>query len=255
MTTEVTIAELKNHLSRYLRSVRQGHEIVVKNREQPVARLVPFDTAPRFQIIKATRSPKELRRIIRSMRPRKPRVSSPTIATRCLTSAPSTFTTLDGKDRRLPAGTLMICDGAREVAIAGIMGGAPTAVSDTTRDILLESAFFSPDAIAGKSRALGFGSDSSFRFERGVDFDGTTRALDRATQLVLEICGGQAGPISEAITVSSVAVTSALRLRSSARAISPKTCPGPNVATFSPPTLTTTLPSRMATASKWPSVQ
>jgi len=71
MATEVTIAELKNHLSRYLRSVRQGHEIVVKNRDEPVARLVPYNSSPRFQIIKPTRSPKDLQRLLRKMRPTK----------------------------------------------------------------------------------------------------------------------------------------------------------------------------------------
>jgi phenylalanyl-tRNA synthetase beta chain len=71
-------------------------------------------------------------------------------------------------------------------------------VSEETTDIFIESAYFTPDVIAGKSRELGFGSDSSFRFERGVDFDGTLRALDRATELVLQICGGRPGPVSEA---------------------------------------------------------
>jgi phenylalanyl-tRNA synthetase beta chain len=105
---------------------------------------------------------------------------------------------LNGETRTLAPDYLVIADDEKAVALAGIMGGAETAVGDTTRDVLLESAFFTPDVIAGKSRALGFGSDSSFRFERGVDFAATTRALDRATQLVLEICGGTAGPISEA---------------------------------------------------------
>jgi phenylalanyl-tRNA synthetase beta chain len=70
-------------------------------------------------------------------------------------------------------------------------------VTEATKDVFLESAFFAPEAIAGKSRALGFGSDSAYRFERGVDFGGTPAALERATQLVIEICGGASGPISE----------------------------------------------------------
>jgi phenylalanyl-tRNA synthetase beta chain len=78
-----------------------------------------------------------------------------------------------------------------------VRGGADSAVDDTTTDIFLESAFFAPGVIVGKSRRLGFGSDSSFRFERGVDFAATTEALDRATQLILDICGGQAGPLTE----------------------------------------------------------
>ncbi|HUP94673.1 MAG TPA: phenylalanine--tRNA ligase subunit beta [Burkholderiales bacterium] len=105
---------------------------------------------------------------------------------------------LNGETPTLDAEYLVIADDKKAVALAGIMGGASTAVSNGTRDILLESAYFAPSVIAGKSRRLGFGSDSSFRFERGVDFAQTARALDRATQLVLEICGGRAGPISEA---------------------------------------------------------
>ena len=93
---------------------------------------------------------------------------------------------------------LVIADGSKALALAGIMGGAESAVNDATGDIFLESAFFDPGVIAGKSRVLGFGSDSAYRFERGVDFSGTVNALERATQLVLEICGGKAGPVSEA---------------------------------------------------------
>ncbi|MBI5659355.1 MAG: phenylalanine--tRNA ligase subunit beta [Nitrosomonadales bacterium] len=93
---------------------------------------------------------------------------------------------------------LVIADDKAPVALAGVMGGADSAVTDTTTDIFLESAFFAPSVIVGKSRRLGFGSDSSYRFERGVDFAATRMALERATQLVLEICGGQAGAISEA---------------------------------------------------------
>ncbi len=94
---------------------------------------------------------------------------------------------------------LVIADGKSPVALAGVMGGADSAVDDTTTDIFLESAFFAPSVIVGKSRRLGFGSDSSYRFERGVDFAATQVALDRATQLILEICGGQAGAVTEAL--------------------------------------------------------
>jgi len=92
---------------------------------------------------------------------------------------------------------LVIADGTGPVALAGVMGGAGSAVDDATTDIFLESAFFAPSVIVGKSRRLGFGSDSSFRFERGVDFAATQAALDRATQLILDICGGQAGAVTE----------------------------------------------------------
>lgn len=99
----------------------------------------------------------------------------------------------------LESDMLVIADEQKPLALAGIMGGADSAVSDGTVDIFLESAFFSPSVIAGKSRRLGFGSDSSFRFERGVDFAATVTALERATALLLEICGGQAGAVSEAV--------------------------------------------------------
>ncbi len=92
---------------------------------------------------------------------------------------------------------LVITDTKGPVALAGVMGGADSAVDDGTTDIFLESAFFAPSAIIGKSRLLGFSSDSSYRFERGVDFMSTQNALDRATQLILDICGGQAGAVSE----------------------------------------------------------
>jgi phenylalanyl-tRNA synthetase beta chain len=92
---------------------------------------------------------------------------------------------------------LVIADDARVLAMAGIMGGQGSGVETTTQDVFLESAFFHPDAIAGKARRFGLATDSSFRFERGVDFAATRQALERATQLLLEICGGNAGAISE----------------------------------------------------------
>jgi phenylalanyl-tRNA synthetase beta chain len=92
---------------------------------------------------------------------------------------------------------LVIADSMQPVALAGVMGGAGSAVDDETNAIFLESAFFIPAVIAGKSRRLGFGSDSSFRFERGVDFFTTQVALDRATELILDICGGQVETVTE----------------------------------------------------------
>ncbi len=111
------------------------------------------------------------------------------------------LTLLNGEAPPLTPAFLVIADEAKAVALAGIMGGLDTSVSDATRDVFLESAFFSPEAIAGKARLLNFASDSSYRFERGVDFAGTLAALERATQLVLEICGGSAGPVTEARAV------------------------------------------------------
>lgn len=109
------------------------------------------------------------------------------------------ITLLNEQTVKLEADMLVIADDAKPLALAGIMGGADSAVSDATTDIFLESAFFAPVVIAGRSRRLGFGSDSSYRFERGVDFAATVTALDRATQLILDICGGQPGPVCEEI--------------------------------------------------------
>jgi phenylalanyl-tRNA synthetase beta chain len=108
------------------------------------------------------------------------------------------LTLLNGVIPLLTPKFLVIADETRAVALAGIMGGLDTSVSGATRAVFLESAFFNPDAIAGKPRQLNLASDSSYRFERGVDFAGTQAALERATQLVIEICGGEAGPVTEA---------------------------------------------------------
>lgn len=108
------------------------------------------------------------------------------------------LTLLNGTEPTLDPAFLVIADERQAVALAGVMGGLESSVSDATRDVFIESAFFTPGVIAGKSRALGFASDSAYRFERGVDFAGTAGALERATQLVLEICGGTAGPVTEA---------------------------------------------------------
>lgn len=94
---------------------------------------------------------------------------------------------------------LMIADDARPLAMAGIMGGEESGITLDTRELFLESAFFAPTAIAGRARRYGFVSDASHRFERGVDFAATRAALERATELILAICGGAAGPVSEAL--------------------------------------------------------
>jgi len=99
----------------------------------------------------------------------------------------------------LKADDLVIADANGAVALAGIMGGKPTSVDDATTDIFLESAFFVPAVIAGKARRLGLSTDSSYRFERGVDYGNTRNALEYATKLILEICGGQAGEVTEVI--------------------------------------------------------
>ncbi|HEU0189384.1 MAG TPA: phenylalanine--tRNA ligase subunit beta [Gallionella sp.] len=108
-----------------------------------------------------------------------------------------TLTLLNEQEVKLDDEVLVIADDARVLALAGIMGGQGSGVETTTCDVFLESAFFHPDAIAGKARRFGLATDSSFRFERGVDFAATRQALERATQLLLEICGGSAGAITE----------------------------------------------------------
>lgn len=99
----------------------------------------------------------------------------------------------------LDADMLVIADDNGAIALAGVMGGSASAVSNTTTGIFLESAFFAPAAIVGRARRLGFSTDSSYRFERGVDFANTLQALERATSLILEICGGEAGPVTEVL--------------------------------------------------------
>ncbi len=104
---------------------------------------------------------------------------------------------LNGENLVLQPDMLLIADATKPLALAGIMGGSESGVQQDTTDLFLESAFFSPEAIAGKSFRLGFSSDSAHRFERGVDFAATRNAMERATRLIVDICGGKAGPIVE----------------------------------------------------------
>ena len=115
-------------------------------------------------------------------------------------NAGETLKLLNDIEVKLKNDDLVIASNSDAIALAGIMGGEPTSVTDTTTNIFLESAFFTPDAIAGKARRLGLSTDSSYRFERGVDFGNTMPALERATALILEVCGGKAGSITQAIT-------------------------------------------------------
>lgn len=110
-----------------------------------------------------------------------------------------TLACLNDKTVTLSDNTLVVADEEKVLSIAGLMGGAESAVSDETRNIVLESAWFHPEIISGKSRQYGFGSDSSFRYERGVDFTLQRDAIERATQLILEICSGKAGQITETL--------------------------------------------------------
>ena len=93
---------------------------------------------------------------------------------------------------------LAITDDSGPVALAGVMGGYDTMVGSATTDVFFEAAYFAPRAVQGRARALEITSDAAYRFERGVDPDGTGAALERATALALEICGGKAGPTSHA---------------------------------------------------------
>ncbi len=104
---------------------------------------------------------------------------------------------LDGQEISLQSSSLVIADHRRGLALAGIMGGEDSAVGDGTRHIFLESAFFQPLAMAGRARAYGMHTDSSHRFERGVDPQNQRRAIERATTLLLAIVGGKPGPVSE----------------------------------------------------------
>ncbi|MEN6438395.1 MAG: phenylalanine--tRNA ligase subunit beta [Syntrophobacter sp.] len=100
------------------------------------------------------------------------------------------FTTLDGVERELPEGTVLICDGVGPVAIGGIMGGLNSEISPDTTDVLIESAYFQPLSIRRSSKKLGLKTESSYRFERGIDPEGVLRALDRAARLMQEVGGG-----------------------------------------------------------------
>jgi len=122
---------------------------------------------------------------------------------------------LDGKDLRLEPDMLLITDEAGPIGLAGIMGGERSAVQPETRDVFLESAFFSPAAILGRARRLGLLTDASQRFERGVDPSGQARALERALSLLLPITQSSAGPIEVVSADDQLPRRPAVRLRAS----------------------------------------
>lgn len=125
------------------------------------------------------------------------------------------LTLLDGQIVTLDTETLVIADNQQPLAIAGVMGGEDSAVTGATTTIFLESAFFSPTVIAGKARGYGLHTDSSHRFERGVDPDLCLHAMERATRLLMDIAGGRPGPVTEVTAVPSLPQTAKITLRAS----------------------------------------
>ena len=123
------------------------------------------------------------------------------------------LTLLDGNEVKLSTQTLVIADNEKALAIAGIFGGLASGVTTESKDIFLESAFFAPLAILGKARQYGLHTDASHRYERGIDPQLQRDAMERATQLLLEIVGGEAGPIVEAVSEAHIPVEKTVTLR------------------------------------------
>ena len=123
------------------------------------------------------------------------------------------LTLLNNQVIKLDNEALVIADDKQALALAGIMGGNDSAVNDETQSVFLECAFFAPQAIAGKARRFGLHTDSSHRFERGVDATLQARAIERATQLIIDIAGGGAGPITEVTTKAALPQRQAVFLR------------------------------------------
>ena len=123
------------------------------------------------------------------------------------------LTLLDGQEIKLRNDTLVIADQSAALAVAGVMGGQNTGVSSKTQNIFLECAFFAPLSLAGKARSYGLHTDSSHRFERGVDYMLQHTAMERATSLLIDIVGGEAGPISEVISEDTLPKQTSVKLR------------------------------------------
>ncbi|MGV6989271.1 phenylalanine--tRNA ligase subunit beta [Testudinibacter sp. P80/BLE/0925] len=122
---------------------------------------------------------------------------------------------LDGSTAKLKDNTLVIADQNGPLAMAGIFGGEKSGVNSETTDVILEAAFFAPLAIVGRARQYGLHTDSSHRFERGVDFELQRHAMERATALLIEICGGNAGEICEVASAAHLPQIQAVSLRRS----------------------------------------
>ncbi|MBT3813111.1 MAG: phenylalanine--tRNA ligase subunit beta [Gammaproteobacteria bacterium] len=130
-----------------------------------------------------------------------------------LAHADEAFSLLNDQEIKANSETLVIADAEKALALAGIMGGSESAVSDSTQDIFLECAFFNPSFMMGKARYYGLHTDSSHRFERGVDAEMQSRAIERATQLIVEIAGGSVGAITEVVAEEYLPQRPAVTLR------------------------------------------
>ncbi|MFT7220904.1 MAG: phenylalanyl-tRNA synthetase beta chain, partial [Candidatus Azotimanducaceae bacterium] len=132
-----------------------------------------------------------------------------------LSEAGEKLVLLDGSEIETHKNTLLITDDSGPIGLAGVMGGLSTSVTEATTDIFLEGAFFSPLAIAGRARSYGMSTDAAHRFERGVDWQGQRRAVERATELLLQIAGGEPGPLMETVETTALPSTQTVLLRSS----------------------------------------
>jgi len=126
-----------------------------------------------------------------------------------------TLVLLDGTEAKLNADTLVIADHNKALAMGGIFGGEHSGVNDETQNVLLESAFFSPLSITGRARRHGLHTDASHRYERGVDPALQYKAIERATRLLIDICGGEAGPIIDVTNEATLPKRETIRLRRS----------------------------------------
>ena len=124
-----------------------------------------------------------------------------------------TLTLLNGQVLLLEADLLLVADEKKPLGLAGIMGGEHSGIADDTTRVYLEGAFWNPAIIQGRMRRLGFSSDAGYRFERGVDFNGCGVAVERATQLIIKICGGNAGPLTDVTSRDDLPARNAVRVR------------------------------------------
>ncbi|WP_435930087.1 phenylalanine--tRNA ligase subunit beta [Dryocola sp. BD613] len=126
-----------------------------------------------------------------------------------------TLTLLDGNEAKLKADTLVIADHNKALAMGGIFGGEHSGVNDETRNVLLECAFFSPLSITGRARRHGLHTDASHRYERGVDPALQYKAMERATRLLIDLCGGEAGPVIDVTSEAHLPKPATITLRRS----------------------------------------